>query len=103
MWQVQEMDWDWYYDRSANRWRYRDTISPRIVAKGRVGVKQEETGVGEIKLPTMSWGRYVVTVFDAVSGTYNRQTIYSGWSSNANASEPDFLEVKAQGKTFIPG
>ena len=103
MWQVQEMDWDWYYDRSANRWRYRDTISPRIVAKGRVGVKQEETGVGEIKLPTLSWGRYVVTVFDAVSGTYNRQTIYSGWSSNANASEPDFLEVKAQGKTFTPG
>jgi uncharacterized protein YfaS (alpha-2-macroglobulin family) len=103
MWQVQEIDVYWYYDRSAKRWRYRDTILPRIVAKGAVNTKQGDIRVGEIKLPTLSWGRYVVTVFDAASGTYNRQTIYSGWSSNASASEPDFLEVKAQGKTFVPG
>jgi alpha-2-macroglobulin len=102
-WQVQQMEWDWYYDRSANRWRYRDYIRPKVVAQGSVGVTQRDAPIGEIKLPNLSWGRYVVTVFDKASATYNRQTIYSGWSSNANASEPDFLEVKAQGKTFAPG
>ena len=106
-WQLQRVTWDWYYDRSASRWRYRQEIQSRVVAKGPVAVASNAASggaaLGEVKLPQLDWGRYALTVFDPSAGSYNRQTIYSGWSSNASASEPDFLEVKAQGKTFVPG
>ena len=102
-WQLQRVVWDWYYDRSANRWRYRQEIKSRVVAKGTVAPLNGNQQLGEIKLPQLDWGRYALTVYDESAGSYNRQTIYSGWSSNADASEPDFLEVKAQGKTFVPG
>lgn len=102
-WQVQKMEWEWHYDRSANRWRYRDKLSPSPITNGLVKAAQNDAYLGEIRLPLLSWGRYVLTVFDAQGATYNRQIFYSGWSSNSNSAEPDFLEVKTQSKTFNPG
>ncbi|MBT4147306.1 MAG: hypothetical protein HOE45_10630, partial [Gammaproteobacteria bacterium] len=102
-WQVQPIIWDWNYDRSADRWRYDRKIDTNITAKGNVNKFKGDQQTGEIKLPILDWGRYVLTVYDPNSHIYNRRTIISGWSSNANKSEPDFLEVQAQSKHFIPG
>jgi len=102
-WQVQPIFWNWNYDRSADRWRYDREIGANITAKGNVNKFKGDQQIGEIKLPILDWGRYVLTVYDPNSHIYNRRTIISGWSSNANKSEPDFLEVQAQSKHFIPG
>ena len=102
-WQVQPMYWNWDYDYSAARWRYSKDLSSNIIAKGNVDKFKGNQKTGKIKLPALSWGSYVLTVYDSKSKIYNRRIIRSGWSSNANKSEPDFLEVQAQSKHFTAG
>ena len=102
-WQVQPMYWNWDYDYSARRWRYSKDLSTNIIAKGNVDKFKGNQQIGEIKLPVLSWGSYALTVYDPKSNIYNRRIIRSGWSSNANKSEPDFLEVQAQSKHFKAG
>ena len=102
-WQLQRVEWNWYYDRSNGRWRSDRVVRPNIIAKGDMTSTRGDPTVGSIKLPMLDWGRYALTVIDEANSTYNRQTFYSGWSSNANSSEPDFVEVKAKSQKFSPG
>ncbi len=62
-WQLQRVVWDWYYDRSANRWRYRQEIKSRVVAKGHSrALNTVISSLVRSSCRSLDWGRYALTV-----------------------------------------
>jgi len=102
-WQVQRLRWSWDYDRTWARWTHSKAILPNAIAQGSVTEGSGKPGEGSITLQPLDWGEYVLTVFDEQEKVYQRSSFYSGWSSNAESDEPDFLEIKAQSKNFTLG
>lgn len=102
-WQLQRSYWSWYYERDDGRWQSNYVLNPKVLAQGDVQADASQPGLGRLAVGAQDWGRYVLTVFDPEGRVYNRQSFYSGWSSNASSSTPDFLEVVATRKQYKPG
>lgn len=100
-WDLRKHNTKWDYDRSTGRWKYSKTVSENMIERGQVTASQSDS-VGQISLQPLQWGEYVLTVMDDKDRIYLRSTFYSGWSSNADTNQPDFLELKSEKHSFKP-
>ncbi|WP_430933576.1 alpha-2-macroglobulin family protein [Saccharicrinis sp. 156] len=80
---VYKVNWRWWWESGAdNLARYVSSSSQDIVQKGYLNT-ENGTGSFDFKIKYPAWGRYLVRVFDPVSGHVCGKTVYVDWPGYA--------------------